>query len=186
VSEPPIPLGYKKKPFSHTDTTSQPSLKMNDNSNLYETVADDLRQGGILSQSLPGYEERPAQIEMAILVARSLTQNDPAISEAGTGTGKSLAYLVPIVRSGKVAIISTANKALQEQLFYKDIPFIQKHIKQFDAALVKGVGNYVCIDRLESERVGLQFYAKNRDFMRLVDITNDPDSTFMGDFETLD
>jgi Rad3-related DNA helicase/serine/threonine protein kinase len=186
VSEPPIPLGYKKKPFSHTDTTSQPSLKMNDNSNLYETVADDLRQGGILSQRLPGYEERPAQIEMAILVARSLTQNDPAISEAGTGTGKSLAYLVPIVRSGKVAIISTANKALQEQLFYKDIPFIQKHIKQFDAALVKGVGNYVCIDRLESERVGLQFYAKNREFMRLVDITNDPDSTFMGDFETLD
>ena len=155
-------------------------------SQLEKTISDDLRQGGILSQRLPDYEERLAQIEMATLVARSLIQNDPAICEAGTGTGKSLAYLVPIVRSGKVAIISTANKALQEQLFYKDIPFIQKHIKQFDAALVKGVGNYVCIDRLESERVGLQFYAKNREFMRLVDITNDPDSTFMGDFETLD
>ena len=155
-------------------------------SQLEKTISDDLRQGGILSQRLPDYEERPAQIEMAALVARSLIQNDPAICEAGTGTGKSLAYLVPIVRSGKVAIISTANKALQEQLFYKDIPFIQKHIQSFDAALVKGIGNYVCIDRLESERVGLQFYAKNREFMRLVDITNDPDSTFMGDFETLD
>src|SRR5205823_14744954 len=80
----------------------------------------------------------------------------------------------------------TANKALQEQLFYKDIPFVQQHIKHFEAALVKGVGNYLCLDRLENERVGLQFYAKNRDFMRLVDITNDPDSTFIGDFETLD
>ena len=101
-------------------------------------------------------------------------------------THNSLAYLLPIVRSGKVAIISTANKALQEQLFYKDIPFVQQHIKHFDAALVKGMGNYLCIDRLESERTGMQFYAKNRDFMRLVDITNDPDTRFTGDFETLD
>jgi Rad3-related DNA helicase len=90
------------------------------------------------------------------------------------------------VLSGKVAIISTANKALQEQLFYKDIPFVQQHIKHFEAALVKGMGNYVCIDRLESERTGIQFYAKNREFMRLVDITNDKDTTFNGDFETLD
>jgi Rad3-related DNA helicase/serine/threonine protein kinase len=100
-------------------------------------------------------------------------------------THNSLAYLVPIVRSGKVAIVSTANKALQEQLFYKDIPFVQKHIKHFDAALVKGVANYLCLDRLEAERTGLQFYAKNRDFQRLVDITNDPHSSFTGDFETL-
>ncbi len=101
-------------------------------------------------------------------------------------THNSLAYLVPIVRSGKVAIISTANKALQEQLFYKDIPFVQQHIQQFEAALVKGMGNYVCIDRLETERGGIQFYAKNREFTRLVDITNAEESTFNGDFETLD
>ena len=100
-------------------------------------------------------------------------------------THNSLAYLVPIVRSGKVAIVSTANKALQEQLFYKDIPFVQKNIKHFDAALVKGMGNYVCLDRLENERVGIQFYAKNRDFMRLLAITQDADSTFNGDFEML-
>ncbi|TMD91858.1 MAG: hypothetical protein E6I79_05655 [Chloroflexi bacterium] len=155
-------------------------------SRLADIITRDLCQGGILSQSLPGYEERPVQVEMATLVAHSITQGTPAIVEAGTGTGKSLAYLVPIVRSGKVAIISTANKALQEQLFYKDIPFVQQHIKHFDAALVKGIGNYVCIDRLESERTGMQFYAKNRDFTRLVDITNDPDAKFNGDFETLD
>src|SRR6266550_649196 len=161
-------------------------FKREDHSRLHQVVAIDLSHGGILSERLDGYEERQAQIEMAILVARSLIEERHIIVEAATGTGKSLAYLVPIVRSGKVAIISTANKALQEQLFYKDIPFVQQHIKHFEAALVKGVGNYLCLDRLENERNGLQFYAKNREFTRLVDITNDPDSTFSGDFETLD
>src|SRR5947209_4131619 len=174
-----------------TEETVQPLPRQKtdvafENSNLHDEISADLCQGGILSRSLPGYEERLAQIEMAKLVARSLTESTHAIVEASTGTGKSLAYLVPIVRSGKVAIISTANKALQEQLFYKDIPFIQQHIKHFDAALVKGIGNYVCIDRLESERAGMQYFAKNRDFTRLVDITNDPDAKFNGDFETLD
>jgi Rad3-related DNA helicase/serine/threonine protein kinase len=165
----------------------QPAIKPSSNGkSLQSIISEDLRQGGVLSQRLPGYEERPAQIEMATTVARSLAQGVPAIVEAGTGTGKSLAYLIAIVRSGKVAIVSTANKALQEQLFYKDIPFVQKHIKPFEAALVKGAANYVCIDRLESERVGMQFYTKNRDFKRLLDVVNDPDSTFSGDFETLD
>jgi Rad3-related DNA helicase/serine/threonine protein kinase len=100
-------------------------------------------------------------------------------------THNSLAYLVPVVRSGKVGIISTANKALQEQLYYKDIPFVQKYIKQFEAALVKGMNNYVCLDRVEGERVGMQYFTKNQDFKRLLDIVNDPESTFTGDFETL-
>ncbi len=198
---PPVPLTHDISPSIPVDQVDQdntanniargiarnvPTPFQNDAYHLADIVTADLCQGGILSQSLPGYEERPAQIEMATLVAHSLTHNTPTITEAATGIGKSLAYLIPIVRSGKVAIISTANKALQEQLFYKDIPFVQQHIKRFEAALVKGIGNYVCIDRLESERVGIQFFAKNRDFMRLVDITNDPDAKFNGDFETLD
>src|SRR5204863_7319651 len=122
---------------------------------------------------------------MATLVAQSLSQSTPALLEASTGTGKSLAYLVPIVRSGKVAIVSTANKALQEQLFYKDIPFVQKHIKEFEAALVKGVGNYVCLDRVQTEHTGMQFYTKNRDFKRLLDVMNDQEAGVAGDFETL-
>ena len=69
---------------------------------------DDLRQGGILSQRLPGYKERPAQIEMALTVAEALATSKHALMEAPTGVGKSLAYLVLLVRSGKVAIISTA------------------------------------------------------------------------------
>ncbi len=179
-SPSPLPAGEKESPIAPLTLTGFGE------SRLQATVSTDLRQGGVLSHSLPGYEERPAQIEMAMLVARSITHAVPAIIEAGTGTGKSLAYLLPVVRSGKVAIVSTANKALQEQLFYKDIPFVQKHIKHFEAALVKGVSNYLCIDRMEGERVGMQHYTRNREFKRLLDIVNDPDADFTGDFETLD
>ncbi len=179
------PVQSEEAPFILESERPQKRAIPVSDSRLQAIVESDLRQGGVLSQKLPGYEERPAQVEMAMVVARALSENVPALLEASTGTGKSLAYLVPTVRSGKVALISTANKALQEQLFYKDIPFVQQHIKHFEAALVKGVGNYVCLDRMESERTGMQFYAKNADFKRLVDITNDPDADFTGDFETL-
>jgi Rad3-related DNA helicase/serine/threonine protein kinase len=189
----------KSKHIAEQADNYQSSEKQDDASSLFPTsktptggeirlqsiITTDLGQGGVLSQSLPGYEERPAQIEMATIVARSLRENVPAIVEASTGTGKSLAYLVPVVRSGKVAIVSTANKALQEQLYYKDIPFIQHHIKEFEAALVKGVNNYICLERLETERTGMQFFTKNQDFKRLLNMINDPDSSFTGDFETL-
>jgi Rad3-related DNA helicase/serine/threonine protein kinase len=154
-------------------------------SRLHRIVSTDLSHGGILSERLDGYEERQAQIEMATLVARALTEEQHAIVEAATGTGKSLAYLLPIVRSGKVAIISTANKALQEQLFYKDIPFVQEHIQDFEAALVKGMGNYICLDRMEKERTETQPFLKNPDFTRLLNIVKEFELSITGDFETL-
>ena len=132
--------------------------EMREGAALRDVVSDDLRAGGVLSRTLPGYEERPAQIEMARRVADALERGEHLVVEAGTGTGKSLAYILPIVRSGKVALLSTANKNLQEQLFYKDIPFVQQHIQSFRAALVKGMGNYLCLDRL----------AEERDFQRLI------------------
>jgi len=100
-------------------------------------------------------------------------------------THNSLAYLLPIVRSGKVAIISTANKALQEQLFYKDIPFVQENIQDFEAALVKGMGNYICLDRLEKERIETQPFLKNADFTRLLNIVKEFELSITGDLETL-
>jgi Rad3-related DNA helicase/serine/threonine protein kinase len=100
-------------------------------------------------------------------------------------THNSLAYILPIVRSGKVAIISTANKALQEQLFYKDIPFVQEHIQDFEAALVKGMGNYICLDRMEKERIETQPLLKNPDFTRLMNIVKEFELNITGDFETL-
>ncbi len=100
-------------------------------------------------------------------------------------THNSLAYLLPIVRSGKIAIISTANKALQEQLFYKDIPFVKENIDDFDAALVKGMGNYICLDRLDKERIETQPLLKNPDFTRLMNIVQEFELNITGDFETL-
>jgi len=100
-------------------------------------------------------------------------------------THNSLAYLLPIVRSAKVAIISTANKALQEQLFYKDIPFVKEHIQDFEAALVKGMGNYICLDRMDKERIETQYLLKNPDFTRLLNIVREFELNISGDFETL-
>lgn len=145
----------------------------------------DLRQGGILSQQLVGYQERPAQIEMATVVAEALVTGKHAVVEAPTGVGKSLAYLVPLVRTGKVAIISTSNKALQEQLFYQDIPFVQQYIQHFDAALVKGIGNYVCLDRQEAERMEGSPETRWPEWPRLLGVLSDPARIFDGDFELL-
>ncbi|MGH2493489.1 MAG: helicase C-terminal domain-containing protein [Ktedonobacteraceae bacterium] len=154
-------------------------------SDLGETVTDDLREDGILSKRLEGYEERAAQVEMAQMVAKALIDEKHAIIEASTGTGKSLAYLLPIVRSGRGAIISTANKALQEQLFYKDIPFVQKNVQDFDAALVKGVGNYICLDRLLEVRQEGAWAAKSPDYSRLLNVVQEFELTIPGDFEAL-
>ena len=100
-------------------------------------------------------------------------------------THNSLAYLLPIVRSGRGAIISTANKALQEQLFFKDIPFVKKNVQDFEAALVKGMGNYICLDRLEDERNHEFAASKNVDFTRLLNVVKEFELTISGDFETL-
>jgi Rad3-related DNA helicase len=137
---------------------------------LAAQVRHDLTSGGVLSRSLPDYEERAAQIEMAELVAQALESGQHAVIEASTGTGKSLAYLLPIVRSDKVAIISTANKNLQEQLFYKDIPFVQAHVRDFRAALIKGMGNYLCLERFDRENRELLPVMRTKTFDRLLKI----------------
>jgi len=161
------------------------------NLSLAEQVRRDLTEGGALSESLPDYEERAAQVEMAELVAHALESGHHAVVEASTGTGKSLAYLLPIVRSGKVAIISTANKNLQEQLFYKDIPFVQQHIKDFRAALIKGMGNYLCLDRFERENRELLPVLRTPTFGRLLkflqdDVTGASEGDpFDGDLDTV-
>jgi len=137
------------------------------------TVAHDLGLGGVLDRRLPGYEERAAQIQMAQAVAESLENGQHALIEAGTGTGKSLAYLLPIVRSGKIALVATANKALQEQLFYKDIPFIAENVQDVKAALIKGMSNYLCLQHLEEERSGFQAYTHDPAFEELEDQRDD-------------
>src|SRR5205085_6347739 len=82
-----------------------------------------LGPGGVIAQKLPGYELREAQLAMAELVERALATERHAVIEAGTGTGKSLGYLVPGILAGKKLLVSTAFKSLQAQLIEKDLPF---------------------------------------------------------------
>jgi ATP-dependent DNA helicase DinG len=109
------------------------------------TMADIFGPGGWLERAHPAYEFRGSQLEMAELVEEAFKRKQHAIVEAGTGTGKTLAYLVPALRSGERVVISTATKSLQEQLFTKDIPFLQKHFApNLKAAVMKGRGNFLC------------------------------------------
>jgi ATP-dependent DNA helicase DinG len=103
---------------------------------------------GLLSQKMISHEHRPEQSQMASAVYRAFSQDRFLIVEAGTGTGKTLAYLIPAVLSGKRVIISTGTKTLQEQLFFKDVPFTQDQLKlPFRASFMKGRGNYLCLRR---------------------------------------
>src|SRR5256886_14912259 len=95
------------------------------------------------------YEYRPAQLEMAELVHDAFEKHHHAIVEAGTGTGKTLAYLLPAICSGRRVVISTATKSLQEQLYQKDIPFLQKHFApNLKVAVMKGGAKFFCISKL--------------------------------------
>jgi ATP-dependent DNA helicase DinG len=100
--------------------------------------------GGWLARHHPNYEFRPGQLEMAESVEAALENRQHLIVEAGTGTGKTLAYLVPLLRSGLRTVISTGTKNLQEQLFYKDVPFLKKLFPQMRVTLMKGRQNYLC------------------------------------------
>jgi ATP-dependent DNA helicase DinG len=104
--------------------------------------------GGVLARTHPAYEFRRGQLQMAEAVEQALQERRHLIVEAGTGTGKTLAYLLPVIRSGKRVIISTGTKTLQEQLFFKDVPFLQEHLGELRVCYMKGRGNYLCRKKL--------------------------------------
>jgi len=115
-----------------------------------EQVQEFFSSQGSLAKVIPGYSPRAAQVEMAEAVAQSITDKEHVIVEAGTGTGKTFAYLVPAILSGKKVIVSTGTKNLQDQLFNKDVPLIRQAMTvPFAAALLKGRANYLCTYRLE-------------------------------------
>lgn len=106
---------------------------------------------GALAKILEGYQPREAQTEMAEAIANAIEESQNLIAEAGTGTGKTFAYLVPVIVSDKKVVISTGTKNLQDQLFNKDLPIIRKALKMpFVAALLKGRSNYLCKYRLQN------------------------------------
>ena len=110
---------------------------------------------GTLARALPGFEPRPAQREMARVVAGTLEDSGTALVEAGTGTGKTLAYLVPAILSGKRVLISTGTKNLQEQIVEKDLPVLTQVIdRPFTVTVMKGRGNYLCRHRYQAMLAG--------------------------------
>ena len=108
--------------------------------------------GGLLSNSALPYEYRPGQLEMAKAVEKALAEKRHLIVEAGTGTGKTLAYLLPALRTGRRVIISTGTKALQDQLYFRDIPFLESLLGPLHVCYMKGRANYLCRYKLTALR----------------------------------
>lgn len=104
--------------------------------------------GGILARSPLPYEYRPGQLEMAKAVERALAERRHLIVEAGTGTGKTLAYLLPALRTGQRVIVSTGTKALQDQLYFRDVPFLETLLGELRVCYMKGRANYLCRRKL--------------------------------------
>jgi ATP-dependent DNA helicase DinG len=154
------------------------------------TMAQIFGPGGMLEKCHPGYEYRRSQLEMAELVDAAFREKRHALVEAGTGTGKTLAYLIPAIRSGRRVVVSTATKSLQEQLFSKDIPFLQKHFaRELKVAVMKGRSNFLCrqkVHLMKDQPVlrGLDevdWFAQIRDWAELTETGDRAELTFLPD-----
>jgi ATP-dependent DNA helicase DinG len=116
------------------------------------TLHEFFSPGGILARSSLPFEYRPGQLQMAKAVERALEERRHLIVEAGTGTGKTLAYLLPALRTGQRVIISTGTKALQDQLYFRDVPFLETLIGDLRVCYMKGRANYLCRHKLVTLR----------------------------------
>ena len=116
------------------------------------TLHEFFAPGGILARSPLPYEYRPGQLEMAKAVEKALAERRHLIVEAGTGTGKTLAYLLPALRTGQRVIISTGTKALQDQLYFRDVPFLASLLGDLRVCYMKGRANYLCRHKLVTLR----------------------------------
>ena len=153
-------------------TASQTERPRGASANAKLTPKSFFGRNGALSQAHPHYEHRPGQIQMAEAVASALAEKRHLIVEAGTGTGKTLAYLLPSILSGKRVVVSTGTKALQEQLFFKDLPFLQSMFAQpIKACYMKGRQNYLCRQKLydAGREPLLTGFEERREFKIIVD-----------------
>ncbi len=126
-----------------------------------QKMVDLLSPGGVVSKKLAGYEHRPQQLAMINKVAEAFNNKKIALIEAGTGVGKSLAYLIPAIHwateNKERCVVSTNTINLQEQLIKKDIPFLKKALGiEFESVLVKGRGNYICLRKIKLLETGQQ------------------------------
>jgi ATP-dependent DNA helicase DinG len=154
------------------------------------TVEGIFGPGGLLESRHRGYEFRASQLAMAEVVDTAFQKHQHAVIEAGTGTGKTLAYLIPAIRSGRRVVISTATKSLQEQLFNKDVPFLQKHFApNLKAALMKGRNNFLCrqkVHQIEGQAVlrgidEVDWFSQIKDWEKLTETGDRAELTFLPD-----
>src|SRR6059058_302696 len=121
-----------------------------------DAVAAVFAPDGALARALPDFEPRSGQVEMAAAVARVFERGGVLLAEAGTGTGKTLAYLVPAILNRERVLISTGTKNLQEQIYFKDIPALRQALGiPFTAAYMKGRANYLCLHKLDQLNDGV-------------------------------
>src|ERR1700720_4647826 len=154
------------------------------------TVEEIFAAGGLLEKRHPGYEFRASQLEMAKIAEDAFQKHQHVVIEAGTGTGKTLAYLIPAIRSGRRVVISTATKSLQEQLFQKDVPFLQKHFApNLKAALMKGRSNFLCREKVH-QMAGqpvlkgideVDWFSQIKDWSKLTETGDRSELTFLPD-----
>jgi len=144
-------------------------------------------RGGLCERSLSGYEYRPEQERMMEAVADAIARDDVCLVEAGTGVGKTLAYLVPAIQSGRKTILATGTKALMEQVYQKDVPFLMQNLPfQFRVAVLKGRANYVCWSRIREQRDLLGAADCSPDRQTFLSIANWARRTETGDLSELD
>lgn len=151
-----------------------------------QTIADIFSEDGPLAKSEPDYSPRAQQVEMAEAIAAALERGESIVCEAGAGTGKTLAYLVPVLLSGRKALISTGTRHLQDQIFSKDLPLVEKALgRPVRAARLKGRANYLCLLHLKQAETGARLVdSKSGKF--LPDIRKWAQQTETGDLAELD
>jgi ATP-dependent DNA helicase DinG len=154
------------------------------------TIEEIFGAGGLLEKRHPGYEFRGSQLEMARIADDAFQKHQHVVIEAGTGTGKTLAYLIPAIRSGRRVVISTATKSLQEKLFQKDVPFLQKNFApNLKAALMKGRSNFLCREKVH-QMAGqpvlkgideVDWFSQIKDWEKLTETGDRSELTFLPD-----
>lgn len=148
---------------------------------LEDRPSEVLGSHGLFAQSIDGFKPRQPQMEMADAVGDAIRERSILVAEAGTGTGKTYAYLVPAMLSGERIIISTGTKNLQDQLFHRDLPAVRKLLGRGGSiALLKGRSNYLCLHRLELTEDQGHFYSR-REATRFTKIRRWAHQTDSGD-----
>jgi len=155
-------------------------------SRLAQASREALSEGGELAKNIPSFSSRPAQLDLAAAVADTMDRCGTLLAEAGTGTGKTFAYLVPALLSGKKTIVSTGTRALQDQLYHRDLPRVRDALGVgLKTALLKGRANYLCHYRMKQAQGEPRFSSREMaaQFQRIVAWSG---RTRMGDMAELD